>query len=349
MTKSACLEPKAPRKWKGISIHRVLTYGLLCIWSLICLFPLYWIAIASLKGPLEIDRGPFYLPFVDFEPSIEAWVFVLNDSRETLLRVFLNSTIVAVVSTTLTLLVGGLAVYGLTRFRWAIPWRSIILGMLLAAVAIPVLFFPTYRLLSLAVLSIAAFLIFSNGFSRRGPVMGSGTILVAILATRILPPVVVVLPIYLMAHYSGMLDTRSGLILAYSASNLPVAVWLLHRIFGDSVTDQEESAQIDGASHIRIFIEIFVPMVAASVAAVGLLILILCWNEYLFAAYLSSQHAMTLPPWVVGLMSAKESQVGAEAEEWSHMSAAVVVMVIPILACVVVAQRLLRPGAMLNR
>jgi multiple sugar transport system permease protein len=245
------------------------------------------------------------------------------------------------ISTPLTLLIAGMAVYGLTRFRPSIPWRSISLGVVLAVLATAALFFSAYPLASLGVLAIVAVVALTTRFVLRGSVMGENGILIAILATRLLPPAVVVLPIYLMAQYSGTLDTRFGLILVYAAANLPVAVWLLHRVFGGAATEQEEAAQLDGASHLRILSEIFAPMVAASVAAVGLLIFILCWNEYLFAAYLASDHAMTLPPWVVGQMSVKEAQTGGDTEEWSRLSAAMVVMLIPLLAGVVVAQRFL--------
>jgi sorbitol/mannitol transport system permease protein len=85
-----------------------------------------------------------------------------------------------------------------------------------------------------------------------------------------------VLPIYMMAQYTGTLDTRFALIFAYTASNLPVAVWMLQPVFGQVATEQEEAAQLDGASHVRIFFTIVLPMVAAGIATVGLLIFILC-------------------------------------------------------------------------
>jgi ABC-type glycerol-3-phosphate transport system permease component len=174
-------------------------------------------------------------------------------------------------------------------------------------------------------------------------------ILFAILATRILPPVAVVLPIYVMALYTGAIDTQFALIFTYTAANLPVAVWLLLPIFGNTATSQEEAAQLDGASHFRIFLTIFLPMVAASMAAVGLVIFILCWNEYLFAAYLTSDKVSTLPPWVAGQMSIKEAQVGGEGDEWPQLSAAIIFMILPLLACTALAQRVLGHMALRRR
>ncbi|MEP7174580.1 MAG: carbohydrate ABC transporter permease [Aestuariivirga sp.] len=284
-----------PRPMRSLLV-KILTYALLVFWSLVCLFPLYWIAVTSLKGDPEIMRGPYYLPFVDFTPSLDAWVTDFTYANDHLLLRFFNSTVVAITSTLLTVLFGGLAVYGLTRFRYVM------------------------RLI---------------------PALSNEGIMFAILATRILPPVAVVLPIYVMAQYTGALDTHFALIFTYTAANLPVAVWLLLPVFGNMATPQEEAAQLDGASHFRIFLTIFLPMVAASTAAVGLVIFILCWNEYLFAAYLTSDKVSTLPAWIMGQMSIKEAQVGGDGDEWPQLSAAMIFMIAPLLACTAFAQRVL--------
>ena len=291
-----------PRQTRALLV-KILTYAVQVFWSFICLFPLYWIAITSLKGDPEIMRGPYYLPFVDFTPSIGAWVSVLTYANDHLLLRFFNSAVVAITSTLLTVLFGGLAVYGLTRFRYALRWI---------------------------------------------PALSNDGILFAILATRILPPVAVVLPIYVMAQYTGALDTHFALIFTYTAANLPVAVWLLLPVFGNMATSQEEAAQLDGASHFRIFLTIFMPMVAASTAAVGLVIFILCWNEYLFASFLTSDKVSTLPAWIMGQMSIKEAQVGGDGDEWPQISAAIVFMILPLLACTVFAQRVLGRMALRN-
>ena len=144
-----------------------------------------------------------------------------------------------------------------------------------------------------------------------------------------------------MAIYAGLLDSHVTLILTYTAANLPVAIWLLLPVFGNIATPQEEAAQLDGASRLLIFFNVFLPMVAASVAAVGLLIFVLCWNEYLFAAYLASDSVSTMPPWVIGQMSIKEAQVGGDSQEWPQLSAAIIFIVVPVLACTGFAQRYL--------
>ncbi len=274
------------------ALGKALTYALLGLWSLVCIVPLYWFAVTSLKSIDDIDGPPAYLPFVDFTPSLEAWRFILLDPRETRVPRFINSAAIAAAATVLTLLAAGLAIYGMTRFR-------------------------------------------------RGPSFGHFGVLSFMLATRILPPIVIVLPLYMMAQVTGGLDTRIFLILTYTAINLPVALWLLQPVLGSSATEQEEAALLDGASHLTILFTILLPMVRAGLFAAGLLIFLLCWNEYLFAAYLTSEHALTLPPWMVGQISYKEAQVGGEPEEWAHLSAATVVMVVPVLLFAAFAQRAL--------
>jgi multiple sugar transport system permease protein len=269
---------------------RLFAFGLLCMWSCVCLFPLVWIVVTSLKNGRQIDQGPFYLPFVDFLPNLDAWTFILTEPNDNLIRRYANSVVVGVVSTMLTLLFGGGAVYGLTRFRFGLPAVST-------------------------------------------------SILWAILATRILPPVVLVLPLYLLALMTGTLDTLLALIVVNTGANLPVAVWLLLPVFSRVASEPEEAAQLDGASHLQIFFTILLPMIAGRVAIVGLLIFLLCWNEYLYAAYLAGYRATTVPPWMVQQLSMREAQVGGDTEEWAHLSAAMVAMILPVLAAAAFVQR----------
>ena len=279
------------RQRRQTPLGKILSYSALTVWSLVCLFPLYWMAVTSLKSEADIMDGPVYLPFVDFTPSLKAWRFILGDPYDNLLPRFFNSAVIGVTATVITTVLAGMAVYGFTRFKWRV------------------------------------------GLPHK--------ILFAILASRILPPVVIVLPLYLMAQMTGMLDTRFALIFTYTAINLPVAVWLLQPVLGPRASELEEAALLDGASHLVIFFTIVLPLAAASIAAVALLVFFLCWNEYLFAVYLAGNEAMTLPPWMVGQLSMKEAQIGGEAEEWANLSAAAVLMAAPLLACAALVRRAL--------
>lgn len=128
-----------------------------------------------------------------------------------------------------------------------------------------------------------------------------------------------------------------------------MALWLLRPVFGPSASEQEEAALLDGASRFRVFIEIAVPMAAAGLAATALVIFILCWNEYLFAAWLASDHAMTVPPWMVGQLSMKEAQASAEDEEVARLAAAVVLMMAPLVVFAGIAAKVLSRAMLWRR
>ncbi|MEO8668981.1 MAG: carbohydrate ABC transporter permease [Bauldia sp.] len=316
-------------------------YVALGAWAAVCLFPLYWIAVTSLKGEYQIVKGPFYLPFVDFTPTLDSWRFILWDASENLLLQFFNSAVVGISSTALTLLLAGMFVYGITRLPFAVTLTSAVaLGLL--AVSVGGVSLGLFWLAGLAAAGFVLLLVAGRRIGRRGPTLGKRALLFGLLATRILPPVIVVLPIYLMALHTGTLDTRFALIVTYTASNLPIALWLLVPVFGDVATEQEEAAQLDGASRLRVFATVLVPMLAAGITAAGVLVFVLCWNEYLFAAYLAAGRAMTMPPWVVGQLSMKEGQIGGDIVEWSRLSAAMVVMTVPVVVAAAFVQRFLR-------
>ncbi len=324
---------------KHSGLTKPLIYSALVLWGLACIFPLYWIVITSFKDENAIGNGPFYMPFVDFTPSLESWSYILTYENDFLVARLFNSVIVGTTSTFLTVLVGAMAVYGLTRFRYAIPWTAIALGFLSLVFLADFFSVSTTGLHIFFSIAVVLALILAGRVSLKGPVLRNHGIIFIMMATRILPPMVVILPIYEMARETGMLDTRFALILTYASVNLPVVVWLILPVFGPRATEQEEAAQLDGASHLMTFFTIFLPMVASSLAAVGLLILVLCWNEYLFAAELTSNNSMTLPPWIIGQMSIKEAQAGGDNLEWARLSGAMTLMITPLLICAVFVQR----------
>ena len=114
-----------------------MTYALLFLWALVVLVPLYWVLITSFKGPGEVDNGPFYIPFVDFTPSLAAWNFMLIENNT--LRPYLNSVVVALGSTVLAVLIGSLAAYALVRIRFQVKLAAVAIFLaLLVAVIVAV-------------------------------------------------------------------------------------------------------------------------------------------------------------------------------------------------------------------
>ncbi len=98
-------------------------YTLLCIWAFICIFPFYWMFTTSFKRPLDVNRVPRYIPFVDYQPVLDHWKFLLVDEQSKTVRYFRNSLIAASASCALSVVIGSMAGYGLSRFRY--NWRRI--------------------------------------------------------------------------------------------------------------------------------------------------------------------------------------------------------------------------------
>lgn len=278
---------------QSVRFSRVATYVALCLWSVICILPLYWLALASIKSVADLDRPPSYLPFLDFVPDLAAWRFILLDPVESLLPRFFNSLLISSASAIVTLLIAIFSVYGVTRYGANIN---------------------RHRL----------------------------WIVFAVIALRLVPPVLVALPAYLLATQFDVMDTHGLLVAIYSAFNFPLALLLVIPVLGMRATVEEESARLDGADHLTLLTDILLPMHRARLVTIGLLLFLLCWNEYLFATYLTYDHAETLTPWMVGQLSMKEAQAGGEAEELSHMAAAAIFMAMPAFLLAFSLQRLVK-------
>src|SRR6266536_818667 len=110
LRKRAVRHPLRRRSIKDLSpLGKLVAYLILGSWALVVLFPLYWLAITSFKLPIQVNKGPVYLPFVDFHPSLDAWHYIFVDLRDDTLRPYVNSVVVAVGSSTLAMLLGSTA------------------------------------------------------------------------------------------------------------------------------------------------------------------------------------------------------------------------------------------------
>lgn len=323
-------------------LARALVYAGLLAWAFVVLFPIYWLLVTSLKLPIDVNEGPSYLPFVDFVPSLHAWEYLLVDVRNDTFRPFLNSVIVATVSTGLAVAVGSTAAYALSRIAFAPKFGSILmflLGLAAAILAIVVLGID-WRLAAVA--GLAVFYLLTRSLRHRYKrSVRNGDILFWLISQRILPPVVTALPIYVMFQRLGMLDTHTALIVTYATVNLPIVVWLMYDFFASVPVDLEESAQIDGASRYRTFIDIVLPLARPGLAATGLLVFVLAWNEYLLALFLSSVDAQTMPLLVA-------AQNATRGPQWWYMSVLIILMILPVIAVALALQRYITRGLLLG-
>jgi multiple sugar transport system permease protein len=322
---------------------KVVVYAVLAFWTAFVLFPLYWVVVTSFKLPIDVNAGPVYLPFVDFEPSLHAWRDLLVTGLGDTLRPYLNSIIVGFFSTVLCVLIGSMAAYALARITYQPRLGTILLfAAVMLAMALAVGFADIDWRIAAAV-AIALFVLLARALGRRFErAVGNGDILFWMISQRILPPVVTVIPIYMMFQSVGLLDTHLALILCYTVVNLPIVVWLMYDFFVSIPIDLEESAQLDGASRLTIFFEIVLPLARAGLAATTLLVLILAWNEYVLALFLSTSKAQTMPI-LVAAMNAGEKGI-----LWWTMCVVIIIMILPVILMALLLQRFIAKGVLLG-
>jgi multiple sugar transport system permease protein len=317
-----------------------VTHVLLFLWTLVVVIPLYWVFITSFKGPGEVDNGPFYLPFVDFAPSLQAWDFMLVQNYT--LRPYMNSVVVAVASTLLAVLIGSLAAYALVRIRFQVKLAAVaIFLILLTAIIVAVATFGVRWEIAIVVAAALFIIALFTLVGRTRLAVGNSDIEFWIISNRIMPPIVAVLPIYVMFQQMRLLDTQVALIATYTAINLPIVVWLTRDFFAGIPLDLEESAQIDGASKFRVFFTIALPLVRSGLVATFLLVLILAWNEYLLALFLSNADAQTMPV----LVSAQNTTRGPQ---WWNMSVLITVMIAPVIVISTILQKHIARGLLVG-
>ena len=321
---------------------RIVAYFLLILWALVCLLPLYWVLITSFKLPIQVDDGPYYIPFVDFVPSLDAWRYLFVEVGNDTIRPYVNSVIVAFSATIIAVLIGSLAAYALVRTTFQVRIAAILTFLallILTVVAVAALKVPWQLAVPTA---IAIFILFLMTAAKRyHKALGNSDIEFWIISNRILPPIVVVVPIYLMFQQFHLLDTHVALISAYTAVNLPIVVWLMRDFFAAIPYEIEESAAIDGCGRFRTFFTIVLPLARSGLAATFMLVLILCWNEYLLALFLSNANSQTMPILV-------SAQNGTRGPQWWYMSALIVVMVAPVVAISVALQKHIARGILVG-
>ncbi len=172
----------------------------------------------------------------------------------------------------------------------------------------------------------------------RFPFFGRNFLFFALLAMRMLPPIAVLVPMYVLFSAFGLTTTRTSVVLAYTTFSLPLVVWIMRGFFEDLPRELEESAWVDGATRMRAFIHIVLPLIKPGLVAAGILCLQLAWNDFLFAAVLTSNATRTLPV----LMAAFSG--GDTGVDWGGMTASGVLVILPVVLFSFLAQRHLIAG-----
>lgn len=357
----------------------LLAHCLLVGWSVVVLFPIYWVIITSFKDAAAVNQGPFYVPFLDFEPTLDAWrvqftsdpycdvpsivrqigllaynsfafilspVVTLQPMEPQICKIFLaftNSIVISIAATAICVAVGAMAAYALARieYRPKVGNVGIFVGLILLVIVATSYAGVPWWLASSVALALFVLLVRTLG-KRFVRSLGNGDILFWIISQRILPPIVLVIPIYVMFQAVRLLDTHLALIAVYAVANLPIVVWLMRDFFASLPIELEESAQLDGATRFRIFWEVVLPLTRPGLAATTLLTLILNWNEYLFAVFLAYAKVQTMPI----MVAAKNA--GEKGVLWWEMSAVIVIMIIPVILMAVLLTRFISRGVLMG-
>lgn len=177
----------------------------------------------------------------------------------------------------------------------------------------------------------------SYGFSRF-PLKGNDTYLFVILSTRMMPAIVVIIPIFLMFQVVGLAGSYTGIILLYAAFNLPFTVWMMKSFFDELSPDVEDAARMDGSGERRLFFKICLPQVRAGIAATAVFGLILTWNEFLFALLLTGVETRTIP---VAMAQTIGGDIGVR---WGLLAAIETLFLVPVIVVVFVLQNHLLRG-----
>lgn len=162
-----------------------------------------------------------------------------------------------------------------------------------------------------------------------------------ILSLRIIPPIAMIIPLFLLLRSVGLTGSIWSLVIVYTYMNLPLTVWLLRGFFADLPTEIEEASFVDGAGRFRTFIGITLPLTAPGFVATALLCFIFAWNEFLFANILTGAATRTAP---VGLTE----YVTPVSVEWNKIMAAGTLVVLPVWIGALAAQRYLVRGLTLG-
>ncbi len=263
---------------------RFVVYGLLITWAIVSFFPLFWTVSTSFKTAPDVMKGNM-IPWLEFAPSWLGWRS-LGLSPEALMQ---TSTV-------------------RDEFMHRL-FNSVIISVTASALAVFLGSLAAYGL---------------SRFSYKFGHMRNSDISFFFLSQLIMPPVVLALPFLVLYKQLALLDTYSGLIAVYTLMVLPIVIWIMRDQFATIPVELEEAALVDGLSIWGAFSRIIVPLVLPGMVAAFILSLILCWNEYFFAALLTSTNTNTLPVMIA-------SQTGSQGINWWSMAALSTAGILPLV------------------
>jgi len=273
------------------TFYTTLKYTAVTIWSMFVIAPFLWALSTSFKDFNSVTSGATYIPWVDFEPTLEGWRVLLRSPAQggvNIVEPYLNSIFVTCLASFISILLGTLAAYALSRYT------------------------------------------FKAGFIK------NDDITFFFISQRIMPPVVLAIPFFIMLGKLGLLDTLLGLVMVYVVLLMPIAVWIMVDFFNKVPVEIDETALIDGCNSIQAFFKVVLPNSIPGMVVAGLFCMIFGWTDFFFAFILTFTEVQLLPVAIVSLNSS--------ITPWWSLSAAALVSVAPLIVVAFIVERYLSKG-----
>jgi len=273
------------------TFYLTLKYLIITLWSLFVIAPFLWALSTSFKDFNSVTGGVTYIPWLQFEPSLEGWKVLVRSPAKggvDIIEPYFNSIFVTCTASLISIILGTLAAYALSRFT------------------------------------------FKAGFIK------NNDITFFFISQRIMPPIVLSIPFFLMLSFLGLLDNLFGLILVYIVLLMPIAVWIMVDFFNKVPKEIDETALIDGCNPYQAFIKVVVPNSIPGLIVAGLFCIIFGWIDFFFAFILTFTEVQLLPVKIVALNSS--------VTPWWSLSASALVSVAPLIVVAFIVERYLSKG-----
>lgn len=312
VTESIRVDKVSPRA----RITRGIRIAIVIIIALIMLIPVAVMLMTAFKSRSDVTSVP---PKVIFEPTLEGFVFLLTErsqlsaaSREEAQNTEEDLGLFDEIARR-----NGQVITGPSDFTRRLTNSLIIAGG------------STFFSVTLGLFAAYAF--------SRFDLPGKGDLLFFILSTRMLPAVVVAVPLFLLFRQVGLHDTHLGMIILYTVFNLSLSTWLLKGFIDEIPKEYEEAAMVDGYSRWQSFFKIVFPQTSTGLAATTVFCFIFAWNEYAFALMMTSEKARTAPPAIATML-------GRGGIEWAAIAAGTLAFLIPVIIVAFLLRRHLLRG-----
>ena len=272
-------------------LYITLKYLFISLWSIFVVAPFLWALSTSFKDFNSVTGGATYIPWVDFEPSLEGWKVLLRSPAQggvNIVEPYFNSIAVTCSASFISIFLGTLAAYALSIFT------------------------------------------FKAGFIK------NSDITFFFISQRIMPPIVLSIPFFIMLGKLGLLDSMLGLIMVYVVLLMPIAVWIMVDFFNKVPREIDETALIDGCNPYQAFYKVVLPNSIPGLIVAGMFCMIFGWTDFFFAFILTFTEVQLLPVAIVALNSS--------ITPWWSLSASALVSVAPLIVVAFIVERYLSKG-----